>query len=242
LPERLAEALDGKVKYGAKVQSLTGCADGVTRSGWQVGLGNGENLGASQVVLAVPTHAGATLLENAAPAVASELRAIEYAPMFLVSSAYRRASVEHPLDGFGFMVPRQEGLNTICTFWNSSLFPQRAPDDTVLMTTFARVVLDGDAGSTESKLAASVEAENAKILGIKDKSIDRVVWRDAQALPQYNVGHAVRVERIFETLKTVPRLHLAGNYLTGRSIGDCVDNGFRVAAEVYSQVASKHIQ
>jgi len=55
-----------------------------------------------------------------------------------------------------------------------------------------------------------------------------------QALPQYNIGHAKRVAAINEGLRAFPNLHLAGNYLKGRSIGDCVEMAFQVAENVHS--------
>jgi hypothetical protein len=65
------------------------------------------------------------------------------------------------------MVPRREGLRTICTFWNSSLFPAQAPADTVLMTSFVTGENIGDPMElSDGLLAQTVEAENAAVLGI----------------------------------------------------------------------------
>ena len=60
----------------------------------------------------------------------------------------------------------------------------------------------------------------------------RQVWSQPRALPQYNVGHNTRVAGIRELLTTLPTLHLAGNYLEGRSIGECVELAFAVAEEL----------
>jgi protoporphyrinogen/coproporphyrinogen III oxidase len=73
------------------------------------------------------------------------------------------------------------------------------------------------------------------VLEINGPSIDRVVWRNPRALPQYNVGHARRVAQIADALRDLPNLHIAGNYLTGRSIGDCVQIAFRVADDLHSR-------
>jgi oxygen-dependent protoporphyrinogen oxidase len=181
-------------------------------------------------------------LETNAPELARHLKAIEYAPICAVSSAYRRSDVANGLNGFGFMVPRREGLHTICTFWNSSLFCGRAPEGTALITSFAGREGDGAfAAMTDEASAQTVEAENAQVLGIKGQPIDRVVWRDAHALPQYNVGHTKRIAAISDALRTLPNLHLAGNFLKGRSIGDCVDVASRVAENLHSQLQQPNI-
>ncbi len=89
--------------------------------------------------------------------------------------------------------------------------------------------------------AQVVEAENARILGITGKAVDRQVWKEAHALPQYNVGHKRRVAEISRLLSTQPNLHLAGNFLRGRSIGECVEVAYGVAENLNSQLVGQDI-
>lgn len=244
LPERLAKELECEIRYGAEVLSLAPlhydeCAE---TTSWQLRLHNGETLIAEHVVLAVPAYIAAHLLGRSAPQLASLLNAIEYAPICTVSSAYDRSQIANALDGFGFMVPRREGLHTICTFWNSSLFDGRAPDGKVLITSFAGANAGGDVADINNEAyVRAVEAENDRILGISSEPVDRVIWRDTRALPQFNVGHARRVKEISALLRSTPGLHLAGNYLNGRSIGECVDVAFRLAENLHSQLRNRLI-
>ena len=236
LPEKLSESLGESIKYCAKVESVAPLQgeNGPKKGGWRVCLTSREEITAKALVLAVPAYVAARLLEKSAPELGSRLGAIEYAPMCSVSSAYDRAKVSHSLEGFGFLVPRREGLHTICTFWNSSLFGGRAPEGKVLMTSFAgRNASDAVAASSDEECARIIDAENAKILGIRGQPVDQMVWRYPRALPQYNVGHAQRVHEIKDLLRASPNLYLAGNYLAGRSIGDCVEVASRVAEEVH---------
>jgi protoporphyrinogen oxidase len=46
------------------------------------------------------------------------------------------------------------------------------------------------------------------------------------------MGHAARVERIESMLRDIPGLWLAGNYLRGISLGDCIKNAEGVAVEI----------
>ena len=244
LPERLAAELHGEIHYRAVIadieQSRNG--NGKTEAAWKISLANSEKIIAEHLILAVPAYVAAQLLANAAPQLAAPLQTIEYAPVCAVGSAYDRSQVANPLDGFGFMVPRREGLETICTFWNSSLFPGRAPDDQVLMTSFAgRNLSSHNAGFDDEKYAQLVEAENAWALGITGPPLDRVVWKNSRALPQYNVGHAQRVAEIQGILRTMPNLQIVGNFLKGRSIGDCVDIAFAAAQDLHSRIRSEII-
>lgn len=244
LPERLAEELKGEITYNVPVESVGLLREnaGASKQGWQICLSSGEQITAEHLVLAVPACVAARLLQTNIPQLASHLKAIEYAPIVVVSSAYERSKVANRLDGFGFMVPRRKGLNTICTFWNSSLFGGRAPEGTVLITSFAESEENSAPGTAnEEECARAVEAENARILGISGKPVARLVWKDLHALPQYNVGHARRVAEIYRILPTLPNLYLAGNFLKGRSIGDCVDVAYRVAENLHSQLQGQDI-
>src|SRR5580700_3783094 len=140
LQARLADVLGTAVRYNVAASSIapTQHGDASATSNWQIYLPGGESILTEHVVLAVPAHVASILLTPGAPELASLLGGIEYAPICVVSSGYNRSAVRNTLDGFGFLVPRNEGLRTICTFWNSSLFSGRAPEGNVVITTFAR--------------------------------------------------------------------------------------------------------
>jgi oxygen-dependent protoporphyrinogen oxidase len=240
LPERLAEVLGEQIRYGMGITLVAPRREGDDSGDkcWQIGLSNGDRILAEHVVLAVPAYAAAQLLASRAPQLASRLESIEYAPVCTVSSAYNRSQVANTLDGFGFMVPRREGLHTICTFWNSSLFPGRGPEGQVVMTSFAGPATPGEGQpETPEQCTRQVQEENARVLGITGEPVDRVFWKGQRALPQYNVGHARRIAEVCEMLPTLPNLYLAGNFLTGRSVGDCVETADRVAEALRSHVS-----
>jgi oxygen-dependent protoporphyrinogen oxidase len=240
LPEKLAQKLGEDIHFGATVESVAAARTGTAgrESVWQIRVSGGEEFSAEAVVFAAPASAAASLLQPTAPILGMLLAAIEHAPMGIVSSAYDRKQVRHALNGFGFMVPRREGLHTVCTFWNSSLFPGHVPNGSVLMTSFVRTDTGGLMTAPYDVFAQMVEAENSKILGITGTPIERTVWRYARALPQYNVGHAQRVKEIRKAESALPGLCLAGNYLTGRSIGDCAESGIQAAEKLRSQIRS----
>jgi len=241
LPERITEELKDSIRYNQRIKSLT-----VSRNGnglWKIHLENAEAILAESLVLAVPGFAAAALLQTAAPRISSLLNAIEYAPICAVAAAYHRSQVSHNLQGFGFMAPRVEKRQTICTFWNSSLFSGRAPAGKVVMTTFAgREWNDPVFSASEDDCARIIEAENAATLGITGPPVDRAVWRSDRALPQYNVGHAQRVLQITEALRALPNLQIVGNFLTGRSIGDCVQIASQAAENLHSRRCVENIQ
>jgi oxygen-dependent protoporphyrinogen oxidase len=237
LTEALARNLPDAIRCNLQIVSVSPSRQSRPKSaGWQIGLASGDQMLAEHLIVALPAYEAARLLGAVSPELSQLLAAIEYAPMCVVSAAYNRAQVAHPLDGFGFMVPRLEKCETICTFWNSFLFPQHAPAGKVLLTSFAgREAHENSAASPNGTCVQSVLDENAKILGISGEPIDHEVRHTTRALPQYNVGHALRVARINELQSHMPNLHLAANYLKGRSLGDCVALADDVAQRVHSQ-------
>src|SRR5207244_1906232 len=79
------------------------------------------------------THAASRLLRYVDPPLATMLEMIPYASSATVSLGYRRADVPHPLDGFGFVVPRAEHRDLLACTFSSVKYPGRAPERHVLI-------------------------------------------------------------------------------------------------------------
>jgi protoporphyrinogen/coproporphyrinogen III oxidase len=192
-----------------------------------------ERINTERLVLACSPLAAGHVLGGLDPRFESELGAIEYAAVGVVSLGYRQKDVDHNLAGFGFLVPRSSGLNDLGTVWNSSLFPGRAPEDYALLTSFV-------GGATNpavlqkppEELAALVHREIAPLLSIRNQPIfaNATVW--PRALPQYNLGHLARLSTVEKLRGNFPGLHLAGNYLHGPAIGSCIERALQVADEI----------
>ncbi|HEY4564818.1 MAG TPA: protoporphyrinogen oxidase, partial [Thermoanaerobaculia bacterium] len=60
----------------------------------------------------------------------------------------------------------------------------------------------------------------------------RLVRRWLRAIPQYEVGHGRFVERAKEIEEALPGLRIAGNFVDGVSVPDCIKNGTAVAEGV----------
>jgi len=187
----------------------------------------------SQVVIATPTYIAASLLKPLASAAADALSQIEYAPVAVVSLGYRRVDVGHSLNGFGFLVPGAAGLKILGTVWSSSLFPNRAPNDYVQLTSFLGGATDPDTVSlSDSSLVDLVHRELTPILGLQARPTASRVTAYERAIPQYNLGHTARIATIRADLANVPGLHLVGNYLRGPAIGACVEQAQEVAESI----------
>jgi oxygen-dependent protoporphyrinogen oxidase len=243
LPRALAEKLGDSLQYETRAVSATFSAQpsagGAAREIRVVRNGQELSAHAGAVVMATPAYAAAHVLESFSPPLAQTLSGIAYAPVAVVASSYYRQQVGDPLEGFGFLVPRGEKVRTLGTVWNSSLFPGRAHEGSVTITSFIGGATDPDVIRLhEENIAAIVTEENARILGITGPPVEVAVWKYPRALPQYNLGHGHIVESIRDAERASPGLFFAGNYLEGPAIGKCVETGFQTAEAVVKYLQS----
>ncbi len=188
---------------------------------------------ASAVVIATPAYGAAQILSALSPRLSTTLSAIPYAPVAVASAGYHRQQVGHALDGFGLLVPRVEKVRTLGTIFNSSLFPGRAPEGSVTLTSFIGGATDLDAVKfPDSEISRIAHDDNTQILKISGEPIVTHVTKWQRALPQYNLGHLHIVETLRSLLHETRGLFLAGNYLEGPALGKCLENGFNTADSV----------
>jgi oxygen-dependent protoporphyrinogen oxidase len=227
----LADKLGSNLRCNVAVSAI-GRRDSrfVLRS--QIAQGHQEIV-CDRIVVATPTRVAASILEAMAPPASVSLQEIAYAPVAVVSLGYRCEQVRHPVNGFGFLAPRSSGIRTLGTVWNSSLFPGRAPEGHVLLTSFVGGATDPSAADlSDAALSALVHDELAPILAISGQPAMQNVMLYARAIPQYNVGHTRRLKAIRAAVDRIPGLWLTGNYWRGPAVGSCIEHALAVAEQV----------
>ncbi len=201
--------------------------------------GHRETITASAVVIATPADVAAQILQSLSDQFPSTFARIEYAPVAVVSAGYRKEQIQEPVNGFGFLVPRSEGLRVLGTVFNSSLFPGRAPEGAECFTSFAGGATDPALlNMSDEEIAGTICGEVARVLRIAGNPVMTNVQRYTRALPQYNLGHVQTVASLSALTSAIPGLFLAGNYLTGPSIGSCVDQAYLTADALRDYLAS----
>lgn len=223
--QELADALTARVQPFASVGGAVRAIRS-TAPGWQIERAGGESLAARALILAVPAQAAARLLTTVDPGLAGALAALRSVSTAVVYLGYRRADVAHPLDGYGVVIPRGEGLRASALGFVSTKFPGRAPEGRVLLRVFlggARdpEVLDDD----DDALVDRAAAECAPLLGLRGAPVLARVFRWPHATPQMEVGHAARMAWIDAQAEARGGLYLTGAGLRGTGIPDVVADG-----------------
>ena len=180
------------------------------------------------VILATPLYETAGLLSGILPDAAQSLRAIRYVSTATISLGYRLplTGMKQPLDGFGFVVPASEKRRLLACTWSSVKFPGRAPEGHALF----RLFVGGDGNEqlveqSDDELLALAGEELRNLLGLTAQPVVSRIFRWPQGNPQYDIGHADRMQALLNTVHTIPGLYCAGSGYEGIGLPDCIRSG-----------------
>ncbi len=233
LTDSLAQASGGRVRM------VHAEASQVQRAGslWRVRAGD-QTFSSPDLVLACPAHACGRLLESSAAPVAGELSAIPYSSAILVTLVYDRATLGHPLDGFGFLVPAGQRKVLAAATWVSVKFPMRTPSHLAALRGF---VVGSEAANLltapDEAVIDLVQKDFSRWMGTNARPLFSTIHRWPDSMPQYVVGHAEWRDKITRLLEQYPGLYLVGNAYEGVGIPDCI----RLAQQISKQVLSNRV-
>lgn len=194
-----------------------------------------ESFRARRLVVAVPPAEAAAVLRPLDAGLAALLASIPMAPMAVVHTGYARRAEQVP-DGFGFLVPRGEGIRTLGILFPSRLFEGRVPQEPDpqggdLFTAYVGGMLDQAALDLDDQELAGIARGDLEILtGFSQEPRLVEVARHRHAIPQFTHGHLERMAALHQRRRNLEGLELAGNYLRGVGMKDAVASGFASAA------------
>lgn len=228
LIRRLEERLEPVIRKNRKISRIRR-----TEDAWEITDQTGVTVRARNVVIACPTYAAVPLFRDFDRDLSEAFDAIPYAPIIVVASGHRREDIRHPVDGFGFLIPRSQGIRTLGSIWTSSIFAERAPDGCLLFRSML-----GGAGDpsvldlSDEQLWTTVRRELDPLIGIaKDPSFLRI-YRWDRGIPQFKLGHRERRATLEKRVSSYPGLFVTGNAYYGVSLNDCVKLSYRVARQI----------
>jgi oxygen-dependent protoporphyrinogen oxidase len=232
----LADRLTEPPALGSRVER-------VARDGerWRVDVASpsGERtLSAGRVVVAAPAYAAADILRGVDGEVADALAGIVYAPIVSVPVGLDPTEAAVPIEGFGFLTPREEGLALLGCLFMSRLFPARAPEGREL----AQCLLGGmrwpeAIHEPDDVLARRLASELERTLGLRGEAIPLAFTRWAHAVPQPGRDHVGRIAWVRARLRETPGLALAGSYVDGVAVSGALASGLAAARQLLGGAA-----
>ncbi len=234
LPRALAARLPaGSIELGARVEQIT------PGTAWKLTWRRGEVVesGDFAAVLSGLPAAGLACLRigTGGDRPLASLEAIEYPPVSSLFLGYTRTQVEHPLDGFGMLIPQVEKRSLLGVLFSSSLFPRRAPADHVALTIMTGGIRHPElARLPTEELLPLVRMELADLLGVRGDPVfvRRNVW--PRAIPQYTLGYERHLETIARCEQAYPGLLIGGHVRDGIAMTACIASGTRLATTLSS--------
>ncbi len=219
LPQLLVAALGEAVHSNVSISSIQQI--GV---GWRVDWNGRTNI-YDEVLLTTPAHALDKLpLDESLQKALQPLLAIDYSPVSVLTVAFKRSDVAHPLDGFGVLVPEYEGRKILGVLFPASLFASRAPAGEVLLTVFVGGERQaGLAVPDTDTLLATVLPELNELFGTTGEPTFSHHRHWPRAIPQYNLGYGKMLAQMDAIEKKFVGLKLAGNYRDGISLSYCIE-------------------
>ncbi len=239
--QRLVAALTERLSLGTLRQSCPVLSvhyqpTSPAETRWTIRCANGSRFSADGLVLATPAFATARLVRGFNRALSQHLSAIPYSSTATVNMAYRRAQIPHPLNGFGFVVPRVEQRSILAGTFSSIKYAGRAPSAHALLRTFVGGALQAELFERDdAEIRALVRSELQQLLGIEAAPLLTRIARYPRSMPQYRVGHLQRVDEIERQVAGHPGLALAGNAYRGVGLADCVRSGEAAAEAVFAE-------
>jgi oxygen-dependent protoporphyrinogen oxidase len=226
-----------KIQLNSKVTGLDRATPD-RQTDWTITTSDNSQIQADGVCLAIPAYSAATMLEKIDNRLGQQLRSIEYTSTATINFGYRRRDVQHPLDGFGFVVPLIEKRSLIACTFSSVKFSGRSPEEHVLLRAFVGGALQPEIFELdETKMIERVKSDLEQLLVIHGEPLFTETAKWSRSMPQYYVGHLERISAIETQVSSLRSVTLAGNSYRGAGIPDCIRSGETAAEKLFDLVA-----
>ena len=193
------------------------------------------NYTTNTILFALPAYKMYEFVYLLPPEYRADFAGIEYAPLAVVNQAVKKSKVKIDVSGFGFLCTKEAHRKLLGSIWTSSVFPDRAPSNKILLTSYIggalyKKIVD----QPEEEINALVSKEIAETMKISDQSAINPIHIKVNpyAIPQYNTGHLEKVKRIEELMGKDLGLFFTGNYLRGVSINDSVHTSQNTVSKI----------
>ncbi|MDL1893161.1 protoporphyrinogen oxidase [Sphingobacteriales bacterium CHB3] len=238
-PLAIATRLGDRLRFGCEVLSVS------RDDGFKITLrdnGREYTISTDAVVVATPASVASKVISQLAGHLSSSLDTIYYPPVAEVFLGFRHEQINRSLDGFGFLVPAKEQRSILGTIWSSVLFPGRAPEGHVALTTFVGGSRQPElCDRTDTEIVKMVTTELQLLMNVVGNPVFSKLIRWPKAIPQYNLGYGKIVEELERCEHNNPGLYFCSNFKGGIAVGDCVMSGKKVAEKIISMQSANAV-
>lgn len=255
LADMLCKELGDSFKASSKVLSLScSCSETSVFDNWSIAYTSDQkkpppNQSFDAVIMTAPlcNVKQMKITRRGIPFMLDFLPEVNYLPLSVVITTFKKENVKRPLEGFGVLIPskeqQQNGFKTLGTIFSSVMFPDRAPSDMYLYTTFVGGSRNKDlAKASLEELKQVVGSDLRKLLGAEGEPafFHRYYWN--KAFPLYGHDYNSVLEAVKEMEENLPGFFYAGNHRGGLSVGKALASGCKAADLVISYLESSKVK
>ncbi len=206
-------------------------------NGYIIHISDGTSIETDSVVLATPAFETSEMVREIDKNLSSSLSDIYYPSISVVCLGYKRDRIAASLDGFGFLIPSREGRKILGTLWDSSIFPNRAPEGYVLLRSMLGGVRRSELAEQDENRQVGLVLEELKfIMGITAQPDFAKVYIHKKGIPQYFPGHEKRLDTITGIVDRFKGMYITGNAYRGIGVNDCVENSYKLAERIVQEI------
>jgi protoporphyrinogen/coproporphyrinogen III oxidase len=225
LTDTLAAQIGDSLKLNSAVTKIV-----QMENGWKIFTATGEANFDAVIFCGTAPKLAELKIESQTSIDFSAFSEIRHPPVASVVLGFRRADVSHPLDGFGVLIPKIENFKILGTIFSSSLFPNRAPQNFVTLSSYVGGERQPEFASLPKDELVKLVCDDLRVLlGVRGEPVFAQHHFWPRAIPQANVGHGRFKKLLSETESKMTGLFFAGSFRDGISLGDSIVAGGNIA-------------
>jgi len=189
---------------------------------------------ADKVIFATPAKETAEIISEHSPQASKLINRIEYAPIIVCALSYPKNSIKHPMNGYGFLVPRKENIRTLGCLFSHNIFAGKAPDGSNLLTCFLGGATDKKAIEIpQDEIIKTINEELKELLGHNQDNPEVIYFKKYErAIPQYQMGHQNILDDLSKEIPDSSNIVFCSNWNKGLSVADCIKNAENIAQKL----------
>ena len=199
-----------------------------------------KTISTKKIICTIPTHALKTIkFNNKNNHYFDKLSHIYYPPILSATIALEKDKISRKFEGFGILIPKIENMNILGVLYISSIFQNRAPKDSVLLTIFIGGSRQPElVNLNDEKILKLIKNDFTKIFNIDVRPlfIDKKIWE--KSIPQYNLGYDNFINCIKDFELKNSGFHFTGNFLNGISLQDNMINALTISNKIIENIKS----
>ena len=208
---------------------------------YEVFLNNGESVKADAIIAATPHQI--TQLMFADYRMFDLFKTFPSVSVATIALAFPQEAIKNDINGTGFVVSRNSDYSITAGTWTHKKWEHTVPEGKVLLRCY--IGRSGDetiVDLSDDQIINIVLDDLKKTMTITRNPDFSIVSRWKDAMPQYTVGHKLRLATIKEQLKKeLPGVFLAGASYGGVGVPDCIDQGEEAVRNVLDFLKSNPV-